>query len=209
MNLYKTLPIEGAFKEALFELGATDRRTNAVTTTELAAFLVSKGFPKKGGRTYQGDEHIREVAIDLASMARIRPHKGWHHFVGGHASDPWNNWEWCVAPDALREREVEPAPDKTKPVPPPPPPKTIPEMDRQELIDYIEKHGGVGKTFPPTKTDRLREIARDLELTRGKPSAPEPVVAALQQEPAPEAEPVPVIRSAAEILASLPKVHMS
>jgi hypothetical protein len=195
MNPYKTLSLDVAFKEALFELGATDRKTNAVSTSELARFMISKGFPKKGGRTYQDDEHLKEVAIDLASMARIRPMKGWHHFVGGHASEPWNNWEWCIAPEALAEREAVPAPDKraaTK-VAEPEAPKEIADMDRNELIAFIESRGGEARTFPPTKNARLREIA--LGMAQGQPAI-EPVQ-------------IPVVRSAADILASIPKVHMA
>ena len=198
MNLYKTLPLEAALKEALFELGATDKATNAVATIELAHFLAEKGFPKKGGRTYQGDEHVREIAVDLASIAKTRPMHGWHHFVGGHAPDPWNNYEWCVAPDALRERGAEPAPPKIEKPAPVEKPKMIADMGRADLVNYIESKGGKAKTFPPIKTERLREIA--VELERGKTILP------IRK---PEVEPSPVTRTAAEILASIPKVHMA
>lgn len=201
MNLYKTLPLEAALKEALFELGATDKATNAVSTIELAHFLAEHGFPKKGGRTYQGDEHVREIAVDLASIAKTRPMHGWHHFVGGHASDPWNNYEWCVAPDALRERPADPAPAKHVEPKPPERAKPVADMDRADLVAYIESKGGKAKTFPPTKIARLREIATDLE--RGKRLLP-----IRKPEPA-SSEPAPVTRSAAEIQASIPKVHMA
>ena len=74
----------------------------------------------------------------------------------------------------------------------------IADMDRADLVNYIESKGGKAKTFPPIKTERLREIA--VELERGKTILP------IRR---PEVEPASVTRTAAEILASIPKVHMA
>lgn len=119
------LPLDAAAKEALFALGATDRREpgtmkmidyNAVPTTELAQFLVDSGFPKKRGRTYDGQEHVKEVAIDLAALAKTsQAMRGWFRYIGGSASEPWNNFEWHISAEALAERPTEPAPARTAP----------------------------------------------------------------------------------------------
>lgn len=216
MNDYSKLPLEMAIKEALYEFGATDRLTNAVQTDRIADFLVDRGFPKKRGRTYQGSEHVTEVAVDIAALAKTNRLRGWFHFVGGKTRDPWNNWNWSIPPDELAERPCQPAPPRAEHVrsaaiaeaseaPPPPPPAppsaaaqpvervkdrlvrdlgaaSIEEMGRPELVAFIESLGGVAKAFPQHKTERLREMARDLN---------------------------PRTTSAAQVMAALPKVHMS
>lgn len=120
-NPYAILPLDVSLKEALFELGATDRVVNAVRTSVLAMFLVKHGRPKKSGRTYEGDEHVRETEIDLRLMAEqarrvgaASPLAGWFRFVGGQASGSPDNYEWSIPDHALAEalaegRKVTPA----------------------------------------------------------------------------------------------------
>jgi len=110
VNIYTKLPIEAALKEALYELGATSRTVNAVSSERLAKFLVERGFPKKRGRTYEPGDHEREVAADLLAIAKTRPMHGWHYFVGGHSFDPWNNYAWNIPEAELQERPCKPAP---------------------------------------------------------------------------------------------------
>lgn len=130
VNLYAIMSLDAALKEALFELGATDRKVNAVPTMRLAAFLVERGLPKKGGRTYEGDEHALEVAIDLRLIAdqalrlgKASPMRGWFHFIGGRAAGSPDNYEWSIPDSALADaltagRTVTPA-QRAPDAPPP------------------------------------------------------------------------------------------
>lgn len=117
-NPFEYLPLEGALKEALFEMGALHRaelgvagqRINAVRTSKLAAFIVSRGFPKSRGRTYEGDEHAHEVCINLKQIVENNkrlgmsaPLLGWFNFVGGQAAGSPDNWEWLVPGPAITE----------------------------------------------------------------------------------------------------------
>lgn len=111
-NLYEILPLAEALKEALFDLGATDRLKNAVRTSKLAEHLILKGFGV--GRA------LLSVAYDLRDLADSKPKGGaaqqgwpligWVRYVGGGPSGAPDNWEWSIAPDALAKRPVEPAP---------------------------------------------------------------------------------------------------
>lgn len=111
-NLYEILPLAEALKEALFDLGATDRLKNAVRTSKLAEHLILKGFGV--GRA------LLSVAYDLRDLADSKPKGGaaqqgwpligWVHYVGGGPPKAPDNWEWSIAPDALAKRPVEPAP---------------------------------------------------------------------------------------------------
>lgn len=117
-NPFEYLPLEGALKEALFEMGALHRaelgvagqRIDAVRTSKLAAFIVSRGFPKSRGRTYEGDEHAHEVCINLKQIVENNkrlgmsaPLLGWFNFVGGQAAGSPDNWEWLVPGPAITE----------------------------------------------------------------------------------------------------------
>lgn len=107
-NPFAWLPLDAALKVALEAMGATDAKVNAVGSTALAAFLVKHGRPKKQGRTYEGDEHTVDVAMDLRLLAeqttragRQAPLAGWVQFIGGrHAGSP-DNFQWSIPPSAL------------------------------------------------------------------------------------------------------------
>lgn len=111
-NLYTILPLTEAAKEALFELGATDRLSNAVRTSKLASFMISKGFGA-GLAELTVAYNLRDIADkkpkgDAAQQGW--PLIGWVHYVGGGPPKAPDNWEWCINPDALLKRPVTPAP---------------------------------------------------------------------------------------------------
>lgn len=125
-NPYEYLPLESALKEALFEMGAVDRRTSAVRTSKLAEHIVSRGFPKSRGRTYEGDEHSAEVCTHLKLIIEQNkragiagPLSGWFNYVGGQAAGSPDNFEWSVPQSAIGEAvaqgRVIPAPPAAAP----------------------------------------------------------------------------------------------
>lgn len=66
----------------------------AILTSDLAKVIVDK---------FEPDRDPLKTAVQLGELAKEPGMRKYVNFIGGHAADPWNNYEWSLPPDELVE----------------------------------------------------------------------------------------------------------